>query len=465
MTNKNQQLYFKTKTISWKDSNGEFHMNRILLQNNNGPCFIISFTNTLIISTELQDLSPLVESDTSIYTGLKQLLVKPTVSLDSLLNELSSLMLSKNEINITKEGRTQATDISEILNALPHLTAGLNVSLSIDNCTVDSFGVLTDAINQLLHLFDIRMIHGLIDDEIVDDCKLKTFDECQDFMIFIIDKYGDEKIDQFEQQLLKQQTNGGEEKEENEALKNPELINFIKVRDFLNLNKTQLSAKGLSIISLDDTLLKPNSTCLFFRNDHFNTMFKNNKNELFVLVSDIGYASEQEVVWEQLLGLNNSGVLLNGSFETPDLTGKLQKLSVADKEKILKQQQIQNPDHSLASAPDAEIGTSGNGMSNSPSNAIDYGDYTLDDIDADADPFDESGGSGGADAMLAKQLQEEEDENYSRALQKQLNNERRNRSARRARERQLNQTPGGSGPRSNPSNKKVKSKDSSCVLM
>ncbi|GMF02448.1 unnamed protein product [[Candida] boidinii] len=46
-------LIFQTKTIHWKDSNDEYHMNNILLQDNNGPCFIISFVNCLILKYEL----------------------------------------------------------------------------------------------------------------------------------------------------------------------------------------------------------------------------------------------------------------------------------------------------------------------------------------------------------------------------------------------------------------------------
>lgn len=54
-----------------------------------------------------------------------------------------------------------------------------------------------------------------------------------------------------------------------------------------------LSFYLLVLIGLADEEL-----CVFFRNNHFNTLYKHN-GELYILVTDQGYAQEA-IVWEKL---------------------------------------------------------------------------------------------------------------------------------------------------------------------
>lgn len=69
-------------------------------------------------------------------------------------------------------------------------------------------------------------------------------------------------------------------------------------------NATQLSTFGLKHLA---TTLQPGSFSILFRNDHFSTLYKHPQlDQLFTLVTDAGYSSHAEVVWESLVDVNGS---------------------------------------------------------------------------------------------------------------------------------------------------------------
>jgi hypothetical protein len=74
----------------------------------------------------------------------------------------------------------------------------------------------------------------------------------------------------------------------------------------MNQNASQLTYHGLYELH---SKLKENQLCVFFRNNHFSTLFKN-KNELFVLLTDAGYLHEP-IVWEKLDQVRNHCLILN----------------------------------------------------------------------------------------------------------------------------------------------------------
>lgn len=78
-------------------------------------------------------------------------------------------------------------------------------------------------------------------------------------------------------------------------------------------NATQLSVFGLDHL---ERCLEPGSVSILFRNDHFATLYKHpESNQLFTLVTDAGYASHAEIVWESLADVNGSNAeLFSGDF-------------------------------------------------------------------------------------------------------------------------------------------------------
>ena len=87
-----------------------------------------------------------------------------------------------------------------------------------------------------------------------------------------------------------------------------------KIQYFADIeNKTQLSPFGLTQLS---TKLAPGSISIFFRNDHFSTLYKHpQSHQLYTLITDVGYANHAEVVWESLVDVTGFNTeFLSGDF-------------------------------------------------------------------------------------------------------------------------------------------------------
>ncbi|KAL8216665.1 hypothetical protein R6Q57_023502 [Mikania cordata] len=83
------------------------------------------------------------------------------------------------------------------------------------------------------------------------------------------------------------------------------------IRNFLKNSANQLTIYGL--FSLQEGL-KERELCVFFRNNHFNTMFKL-EGELYLLATDQGYINQPDLVWEKLNEVNGDTVYMTGSFK------------------------------------------------------------------------------------------------------------------------------------------------------
>lgn len=101
------------------------------------------------------------------------------------------------------------------------------------------------------------------------------------------------------------------------------------IQQFVDVdNATQLSEFGLDFLK---TKLVPGSVSILFRNDHFSTLYKHpQSHKLYTLVTDAGYASHAEIVWECLVDVSGSNAeFFSGDFRpvghgpsgAPDNTG------------------------------------------------------------------------------------------------------------------------------------------------
>ncbi|KAK9059411.1 hypothetical protein SSX86_022031 [Deinandra increscens subsp. villosa] len=107
------------------------------------------------------------------------------------------------------------------------------------------------------------------------------------------------------------------------------------IRNFLKNSANQLTIYGL--FCLQDGL-KERELCVFFRNNHFNTMFKVGsraikfskfdsfvcyltssfmqfEGELYILATDQGYLNQPDLVWEKLNEVNGDTVFMNSNFK------------------------------------------------------------------------------------------------------------------------------------------------------
>ncbi|KAJ4832242.1 hypothetical protein Tsubulata_002005, partial [Turnera subulata] len=82
------------------------------------------------------------------------------------------------------------------------------------------------------------------------------------------------------------------------------------IRNFLKNSASQLTFYGL--FCLQDGL-KERELCVFFRNNHFSTMFKYD-GELYLLATDQGYINQPDLVWEKLNEVNGDTLFMTGNF-------------------------------------------------------------------------------------------------------------------------------------------------------
>ena len=85
------------------------------------------------------------------------------------------------------------------------------------------------------------------------------------------------------------------------------------INHFLTTWPTQLTDHGLKTVV---SSLRPGQFAILFRNDHFSTVYKDPRNgALMTLVTDAGYSSHDEIVWESLVDVNGAASeMFSGDF-------------------------------------------------------------------------------------------------------------------------------------------------------
>eukprot|EP00922_Rhytidocystis_sp_ex-Travisia-forbesii_P039359 GHVS01058533.1.p2 GENE.GHVS01058533.1~~GHVS01058533.1.p2 ORF type:complete len:746 (-),score=95.53 GHVS01058533.1:2960-5197(-) len=86
------------------------------------------------------------------------------------------------------------------------------------------------------------------------------------------------------------------------------------IQEFLDSTSSQLTEWGLAEVSL---LMKERELAVFFRNNHFNTMFKLD-GSLYLLATDVGFGSMGEAIWEHLERVDGNNRYCNNVFKSPN---------------------------------------------------------------------------------------------------------------------------------------------------
>uniref|UniRef100_A0ABM0LVZ9 Ubiquitin carboxyl-terminal hydrolase n=1 Tax=Saccoglossus kowalevskii TaxID=10224 RepID=A0ABM0LVZ9_SACKO len=84
------------------------------------------------------------------------------------------------------------------------------------------------------------------------------------------------------------------------------------LESFLESTASQLTYHGLCELN---TKVKEDELCVFFRNNHFCTLYKQ-KGELFLLVTDQGFLTENSIVWETLANTEGDSYFVDWGFHT-----------------------------------------------------------------------------------------------------------------------------------------------------
>ncbi|KAL9107441.1 MAG: hypothetical protein Q9227_007638 [Pyrenula ochraceoflavens] len=286
---------YQIKHFDWLDPRkGEITRTSMLIQNKNGPCPLLALVNALILSIDDSAVNKTLRSREHVSLGL---------IIESLMDEL------------TTDARGLATgplpDVDELnrfllmlhngMNANPRLAATASTQPNLidvrnsvmpqflnDDRKPGSFEETADV--KLYSAFSIPLVHGWLP---------SRSDPAHQAFARSAATYEDAQTIQFgEEELEAKLSQGGLTPSEQQLLQD-----IVSIKSFFNTYPTQLTTYGLRVIN--DSLY-PGSFAILFRNDHFSTIFKHpDTGRLFVLVTDAGYSSHDEVIWESLVDISN----------------------------------------------------------------------------------------------------------------------------------------------------------------
>ncbi|KAK5629410.1 hypothetical protein RRF57_005125 [Xylaria bambusicola] len=287
--NVNMSETYQIKNIRWYDSKTPQNPRNspILVQNANGPCPLVALVNALTLTT------PADQTNTNLVETLG---AREQVSLNFLLEVVVDELMSCRHTG----SDMPLPDMSELYGFLQGLHTGMNVNprfiptleaataygrTSPDDDMPGTFEKTRDM--ELYATFKIPLIHGWLppkDDAVYDALKKRavSYDDAQNLL------FHEEEL---EDKFSSSQT--GLTEEEQQLYQD-----IVTIKSFLSTTATQLTPSGLDIITQS---IKPGDVSILFRNDHFSTLYRHPQTlQLFTLVTDAGYFTHDEVVWESL---------------------------------------------------------------------------------------------------------------------------------------------------------------------
>ncbi|KAI0395686.1 hypothetical protein F5Y17DRAFT_422627 [Xylariaceae sp. FL0594] len=296
-TNINMSETYQIKVINWQDSEAARNPRQspILVQNANGPCPLLALVNALTLTTP-------ADRDTALVETLRS---REQISLSFLLDNVLEELISHRH----SESKGPLPDMSELYAFLQGLHTGMNVNprfiptpeaISASEPTTLShvqpperassipgtFEKTRDM--ELYATFSIPLIHGwlpLRDQPVYGAMRrhASSYDDAQNLLF---------REEELEQKFST--TQAGLTGEEQQLYQD-----IITIKSFLSSTATQLTPSGLDVITNSIT---PGGIAILFRNDHFSTLYRHPQTlQLFTLVTDAGYVTHDEVVWESLV--------------------------------------------------------------------------------------------------------------------------------------------------------------------
>ncbi|KAL8779231.1 MAG: hypothetical protein Q9213_007038 [Squamulea squamosa] len=298
--NQQRNQTYQIRLVNWFDSSSPVNprVSPIMVQNANGPCPLLALVNALVLSTPAGLATALVET----------LRVREQVSLGLLLDAVIDELMSG------RRGDTAQSlpDVSELYAFLINLHTGMNVNPQFVESMVAPTHLLDDPVHvpntpvdvrkvggfeetpamRLYATFAISLIHGWLPRRNHPVCSAlsrsaKTYEDAQS-LLFV------------EEELESKLQAQGLTTEEQRLFED-----VTSIKHFLTSSPTQLTDYGLDTIT---ETLRPGAIAILFRNDHFSTLFKESRSgRIFTLVTDLGYAGHDEVVWESLVDISGEG--------------------------------------------------------------------------------------------------------------------------------------------------------------
>ncbi|KAM4592440.1 ubiquitin carboxyl-terminal hydrolase MINDY-2 isoform 2-T2 [Odontesthes bonariensis] len=254
------QSIYHIKWIKWREENTP-----IITQNENGPCPLLAIMNVLLLAWKVK-MPPMME----------------IITAEQLMEYLGDYILETKPKEISEAQRLNyEQNMSDAMAVLHKLQTGLDVNVKFTGVRV--FEYTPECI--VFDLLDIPLYHGWLVDPQMHD---------------IVKAVGNCSYNQLVEKIISCKQS------DNSALAGEGIV----AEQFLNSTATQLTYHGLCELT---STVQEGELCVFFRNNHFSTMIKF-KGQLYLLVTDQGFLTEEKVVWESLHNVDGDGNFCDSEF-------------------------------------------------------------------------------------------------------------------------------------------------------
>jgi hypothetical protein len=290
---------YQVKNIRWHDAKAATNprTSPILIQNENGPCPLVALVNALTMTT------PADSADTILVQVLRS---REQISLNLLLDAVFDELMSPRRTN----SEDALPDVSDLYAFLQSLHTGMNVNprfvptpeminaykrTSLTHLHPTERGNLIPGTFEntmemsLYAAFSIPLIHGWVPAQSDPVYSAMERQACS---------YEDVQNLLFREEELEEKLSGGGLSDAEQQL----YQDIMAIKLFLDSSATQLTAWGIEVIG---KAMRPGTFAILFRNDHFSTLYCHPQTlQLLSLVTDAGYRTHDEVVWESLVDVN-----------------------------------------------------------------------------------------------------------------------------------------------------------------
>ncbi|KZV97434.1 DUF544-domain-containing protein [Exidia glandulosa HHB12029] len=266
---------------------------KIITQNFNGPCSLISLCNILILRGKIE-IQPADRRSVS-YEYLSALLA------DSLVTEQTDPALSA------------------ALSTLPNTQRGMDLNPLFTS--IDAFRPAGDGGElKLFELAGVQLFHGWLVDPSSQEfdvvSRISDYDSAVNAIV---------EADYISQGRVVDDTAGADTDFSHLENMSPEqqqkLHDALTIRHWLEATSSQMTYHGLFTLS---STLPPGSLAALFRNSHLSVLYKSATDDgaLYALVTDHVFANEPSVVWERLEDVEGgASAFVDGFFNTSSPAG------------------------------------------------------------------------------------------------------------------------------------------------
>lgn len=239
----------------------------VVTQNENGPCPLLAVINVLLLRGQV-----------SLPKGVKVVSEKDLLELvgDCILKLKPKDMVESEQLNYEQI-------IGDVLDLVQTLPNGLDVNPYFTGARLFEYTPSC----AFFDVLGIRLLHGWV-------------------------------VDPEQKQLVELLNGMGYNQVAEKAISSSYDDNAAILQHFLETTASQLTEHGLWELCEE---LADGEIAVLFRNNHFHTLYKN-RNDLYVLATDMGFLTEPFIVWETLNCVDGNSTFVDAEFQDSSVAKK-----------------------------------------------------------------------------------------------------------------------------------------------